>query len=116
MPGAIHSKWQVSTSVPTTATGAAHLMYARNKMEDGSAHNVSNDNSSAWTLAYTPGLSKRTTPYAGYTKVFNDTGASLPAFGIYPQGNSDPALNKTSLSPVADGNASILALGVNHKF
>ena len=111
-----NSKWQVSASVPTTATGAAHVMYARNKMDDATAHNVSDDNSSAWTLAYTHGMSKRTTLYAGYTKVFNDSLAALPAFGIYPQGNSNPALNKTSLSPVADGNASILALGINHKF
>ena len=111
-----NSKWQVSTSIPTTATGAAHLMYARNKMEDGAAHNVSDDNSSAWTLAYTHGLSKRTTLYAGYTKLFNDKNASLGAFSIYPQGNSDYNLNKTSLTPVADGNASLLAVGINHKF
>ncbi|MEN3372629.1 porin [Dechloromonas sp. ZS-1] len=108
-----NKKWQVSATVPTTATGAAHVMYAKNKMDENT---TSNDGTSAWTLAYTHGLSKRTTLYTGYTRLSNQDNAKLGAFGIYEAGNSNAYVGKDSIAPATGGNSSIFAMGINHKF
>lgn len=87
-------KWQIFGAMPVSAAGTVHLQYAANDI-DG------NDNDSkAWTLAYTHGLSKRTTAYAGYTRVSNDDGAARAAV----------------LAPSAGGSSSVFAVGMRHTF
>lgn len=77
-------KWGVSAAVPVSAAGTVVAEYAKS-----SINSVASSDSKAYTLAYTHGLSKRTTAYAGYT-VRN------------PEGG--------------DNNTKVLGLGVRHSF
>lgn len=88
------NKWQVAVAIPVSAAGTVALQYANNDI-DG----VRND-SSAYTIAYTHGLSKRTTVYGGYTHVSNERLATRAALS----------------TPTAGDNSSVLAVGVRHTF
>lgn len=90
-----NNKWQLSAAVPVGA-GAIVAEYAKNAIKATSA----SDNSTAWTLAYTHSLSKRTTAYGGYTRVTNQDGAAKAAV----------------LAPTLGGNSSVIAAGVRHTF
>lgn len=97
--------WQLGVSVPTTATGAVHATYARLKY----ASTTADDNQSAFSLAYTHGLSKRTKLYAGYNRVSNgDTGTRSVTNGSTVADNF--------VIPVSGGHASLWGVGVNHAF
>lgn len=90
-----NKKYQVGVAVPVGA-GTIALQYAGNNISSTAA----SDNSKAYTLAYTHGLSKRTTAYAGYTRVTNDAGAARAAL----------------IAPTAGGNSSVVAVGLRHTF
>ena len=92
--------YSVSLSAPVTAAGAVHLQYAKNDLAT-----VNNADSTGYGIAYTHALSKRTTAYAGYSKMKNDNGASLTI------GN-----NAAAYAPVAGQDPSILAAGLRHSF
>jgi predicted porin len=87
-------KWQVAVAIPVSAAGTVALQYADNNME------LANGDSKAYTIAYTHGLSKRTTVYGGYTHVSNDSAAAKAALS----------------APTAGDNSSVLAVGVRHTF
>lgn len=89
------SKWQVSVTVPVGAAGTVALQYADNNMD------ANNADSKGWTLAYLHAMSKRTTAYAGYSRISNDDGAAKN-FGLG--------------TPLAGDNASVLAVGMRHTF
>ncbi len=92
--------YSVSLAVPVTAAGAVHFQYAKNSI----ASTAAADNTSGYALAYTHGLSKRTTAYAGYSRMNNGAGAQV---GIANNG----------IAPVVgDQNASVLAAGIRHSF
>lgn len=88
-------KWQIFGAIPVSANGAVHLQYAANNM-DGD-----DNDSKAWTIAYTHSLSKRTNVYTGYTRVTNEDGVARAA-GF--------------ATPSAGGNSGVFALGLRHSF
>ena len=98
-------KYSLAVAAPVSAAGTVVASYARNKLSNNT---VANDSSSAYNLSYLHALSKRTTAYAGYTRVTNQANAAV---GIVagPTGG-------VSYAPTLDGNASVLGLGINHKF
>lgn len=71
--------YQLGVVAPVTAAGAVHFAYATSKVKANDGGDAVNG-AKAWTLAYTHGLSKRTTAYAGYTyaknKDYNNGGES----------------------------------------
>jgi predicted porin len=85
--------WQIGAVAPMGA-GNIHFAYGKLKM-DGDAND-----SKSWTLAYTHGLSKRTTAYAGYNRTSNESGAAM---GLL-------------ISPTAGGRTNGLVAGVRHSF
>jgi predicted porin len=89
------SKWTVAVAVPVSAAGTVALQYADNNMD------ANNADSKGWTLAYTHAMSKRTTAYAGYSRISNDNGASKN-FGLG--------------TPLGGDRASVLAVGLRHTF
>jgi len=98
-------KYSIAVAAPVGAAGTVVGSYARNKLKNNTTQD---DSSSAWNVSYLHALSKRTTAYAGYTHVSNQLGAAV---GIVagPTGG-------VSYAPTADGTASVLGLGINHKF
>ncbi|MDR2000033.1 MAG: porin [Zoogloeaceae bacterium] len=100
-----NKQWGISASFPIGGTaGAIHAGYTEGKFNDGMAKT---GKLKAYTIAYTHGLSKRTTAYAGYTHLKNndqmDRGVTLPSKG--------GALG------LADGaKSSIFGVGLRHSF
>ena len=90
---------QLSAAVPVTAAGSVLVGYAGNTLKSTSAA----DNSKSYTVAYLHNLSKRTTAYAGYQYVSNDSAAALGAAN-------------TLVAPTAGGHGSILLTGLRHSF
>lgn len=99
LSGGRDKKYSLAVAAPVSAAGTVVASYARNKLNNNS---VDSDSSSAYNLSYLHALSKRTTAYAGYTRVTNQANANTGIVGAY--------------IPTADGNASVLGLGLNHKF
>src|SRR5690606_17824324 len=68
--------WYLNGAIPVSESGKILLGYAQAKYEiDG----IDDQKIKAYTLAYTHGISKRTTAYAGYTHIDNDDlGAFTP--------------------------------------
>lgn len=62
----------IGVVVPVSAAGAVVASYAKNTIDS----TVANDDAKAYTVAYTHGLSKRTTAYAGYNKINFDAANS----------------------------------------
>ncbi|WP_306606213.1 porin [Azonexus sp.] len=91
-----NDKASLAVAVPVGAKGTVVGQYARNSIDT-----ANNADSSAYTVAYTHALSKRTTAYAGYTHVVNDGGVNLAAGFQTVGAGKDP---------------SIVALGVRHAF
>jgi predicted porin len=87
--------YQIFGAIPVSAAGTVHLQYASNDI-DGNENDTK-----GWTLAYTHGLSKRTTAYAGYTHTSNDDNAARAA-GF--------------AAPSAGGSSSVWAVGLRHSF
>ncbi|BAL25913.1 porin [Azoarcus sp. KH32C] len=90
--------WNVGVIVPVSAAGKVHVDYGRFTNKD------SNDaDARSWTLAYTHALSKRTTGYAAYQRVYND---KFAAFGA----------GQVSQLGVSDEQNSLLTVGMRHTF
>lgn len=94
--GKTDKAWQLSGVVPVSAAGAVVAEYAKSKRD------VTDSNSKSWTLAYTHGLSKRTTLYTGYQRVSNDSNVKLGNALLAPATNGD--------------SASLFVAGVRHSF
>jgi predicted porin len=84
--------WQVGAVVPV-GKGNVHAAYGK------LSRDASSSDSKSWTVAYTYGLSKRTTAYAGYNSTSND---SLATAGV--------------LTPVAGGKSRGFVTGLRHTF
>lgn len=69
--GDTNKVWDINAKIPVSEAGNVLIGYA-----DLNADNSDGD-ASAWTLAYTHSLSKRTTAYAGYRRVSNDDLAAV---------------------------------------
>lgn len=88
-------KWGLNVSAPVGA-GAVHFGYAKSSIDETDA----SDDVKSWTLAYTHSLSKRTTAYAGYNRVSNDSAGTAAS----------------TIAPSAGGKSATLAVGVRHTF
>ncbi|MGE5469196.1 MAG: porin [Bacteroidota bacterium] len=98
-----NKKYSIAVAAPVGAAGTVVGSYARNKLNNNT---TVDDSSNAWNVSYLHALSKRTTAYAGYTHVSNQTHGDVGIVGDYnPNGVG-----------TGDGNASVLGLGINHKF
>ncbi|HEX6735656.1 MAG TPA: porin [Azonexus sp.] len=93
-----NKKWSLGVAVPVGAKGTIVAQYAGNDIET-----ADDADSSAYTLAYTHALSKRTTAYAGITHVRNDENANL-------------RVGHTPNAAALDENVSAVAIGVRHTF
>ena len=94
------STWVTSVRVPLQQQYAAHVVYAHSSNGSSTTDNKGN----GVTLAVTKNLSKRTTLYGAYTKVYNQTNSSMAMF------------NATSAPATAGLNTSSLGLGISHTF
>jgi len=90
-----NNKFGLSVSVPVGA-GGIHAGYAKSRIKETSG----NDDVKSWTVAYTHGLSKRTTAYAGYNRVNNGADGAAPSV----------------LAPELGGKSSVVAVGLRHTF
>lgn len=84
--------WQVGAVVPV-GKGNVHAAYGK------LSRDISSADSKSWTVAYTHGLSKRTTAYVGYNSTSNDTLA-----------------NAGVLTPAAGGKSRGAVMGLRHAF
>lgn len=106
-------KYSFAVAAPVSAAGTVVASYARNKLNNNS---VSSDGSSAYNLSYLHALSKRTTAYAGYTRVTNQSNGDAGVVGAYNPNGAYVAATAAAPATGGDGNASVLGLGINHKF
>jgi predicted porin len=90
-----NSKMGFAVTVPLGAIGI-HAGYAKSRIKETAA----SDDPKSWTIAATYGLSKRTTAYAGYNRVSNDSAGTYASV----------------LTPNAGGKSSVLAAGIRHSF
>lgn len=88
-------KFGLNAAIPVGA-GAVHVGYAKSQIKETAA----DDNPTSYTVAYTHGLSKRTTAYAGYNRVTNQSAGTYASL----------------LAPTAGGKSSTFAVGVRHTF
>jgi len=95
--------WQVGLTVPVSAAGNVHLAYGEldyDNVKDGKAKSIG--------LAYTHGLSKRTTAYTGYNFVDNGTGTDA--------GIGSGQLNNVAAPAHAGKESHLFVVGVRHAF
>ena len=113
--GGRDKKYSLAAAAPVSAAGTVIASVARNSIKNQPT-SVSDDSTTAYNLSYLHALSKRTTAYAGYTRVSNQDKAQiglLNASAATAAGAAaSPAYAPTSLG----GSASVLGLGINHKF
>lgn len=88
-------KFGLNAAIPVGA-GAVHVGYAASKIKETAAE----DDPKSYTVAYTHGLSKRTTAYAGYNRVTNQSAGTYASV----------------LTPTAGGKSSTFAVGLRHTF
>jgi general bacterial porin, GBP family len=91
-----NNKIGIAAAIPVGPAGAVAVQYARSKIKE----TVAEDDPKSYTIAYTHGLSKRTTAYAGYNRVTNASAGTYASV----------------LTPTAGGKSSVLAAGVRHTF
>lgn len=91
--------WQLGVNVPVTAVGSVQFSYGR-ASDDATGGNA---DSTSWGLQYQHAMSKRTTAYAGYSRVSNDRLTNL--------GNVMGATN-----PDNGDNSRIWGAGLRHSF
>jgi len=92
----------LNAGVPVGAVGKVMLGYAQNKVDVSGG---GSDKAKAYSLAYTHGLSKRTTAYVGYNYIDNDDVFTFSTPGVNVDGN-----------PGDRDNVGGFAVGLNHKF
>lgn len=88
--------WNVNAKVPVSERGNVLIGYAKLSAENG------DEDANSWTVAYTHSLSKRTTAYAGYNRVSNDSAQNRAA--------------ATGLAAETGENGSGFIVGVRHTF
>lgn len=93
-----NSKFGIGAAIPVGAAGAVHLAYADSKLKE----TADDAGGKGYTVAYTHGLSKRTTAYAGYNAVKNKTTATSLASVLAPD--------------TGKKNSSVIAIGLRHSF
>ncbi|MDP1526626.1 MAG: porin [Rhodocyclaceae bacterium] len=91
--------YSLSAVAPVTATGNVHFSYATSKGTD----NALSEGAKSWALAYTHGLSKRTTAYVGYSTADAKSGSTATFYG------------NTNLVEL-DKKARLIAAGLSHSF
>lgn len=74
-----NTAWSLGAAVPVSAAGTIHASFAKSTLKNNAAGNTDEVGIKSWTLAYTHGLSKRTTAYAGYHQVNRDDNVAVPA-------------------------------------
>ena len=95
--------WMLGASVKVGAAGSVQVAYGSSK--DGSA--LASDDAKAWGVQYQHMMSKRTTAYAGFTRVSNQSASAL--------GNVI-GVSQTTPATGAGDNASIYGVGLRHAF
>ncbi|MCE1183677.1 MAG: porin [Rhodocyclales bacterium] len=102
------SAWSVGLAAPVSAAGTIIASYAKNSIKSSDTPLLSPaDNTKSYTLAYTHGLSKRTTAYAGYTSIQRDNGILLSVNNV---------ANNTLATGAGGRDTTAFVAGINHKF
>lgn len=89
--------WAVSAEIRLNPANTVALSYADRDESDGAA----GEDASGWSAYYLHALSKRTTLYAGYSQLSNESGAN------YAIGN---------ITPAAGDNHRVMMAGMRHRF
>jgi predicted porin len=98
------TKWGVSASFPIADTGGAvHAGYAQSNLKETYGQTAK---AKSYTVAYTHGLSKRTTAYAGYTLLKNGSDFMTETVLV----KNEP------IGVDGGGKSSIFAVGLRHSF
>lgn len=98
------SAWSLGIAAPVSAAGTVIASYAKNSIKSTDTPLLSPaDNTKSYTLAYTHGLSKRTTAYAGYMAIQRDNAINSTVVGATP-------------AVVGGRDTNAIVAGVNHKF
>lgn len=104
--GAQDKAWSLGVAAPVSAAGTVIVSYAKNALESAKTPLVVGSTNAAdtraWTLAYTHGLSKRTTAYVGYNSINQEY---TTAFGPL---TTTPGANNIKTGTFVGG--------LNHKF
>ena len=116
--GGADSKWALHGTVPVTSSGSFVVSYAQNNLNSAG---VSSFNSKDYSLAWLQALSKRTTLYAGYKHISNDSNANLGVLGgLTPVAGALPTPagsgGNYSFAPTPGGDSSIIGAGISHSF
>jgi predicted porin len=90
-----NNKWSLAGSVPVGA-GNVVAQFAKGNNKESAA----SDSPKSWTVGYLHSLSKRTTAYAGYNRVKNETAGTVASL----------------IAPTAGGKSSTFGLGLRHSF
>jgi general bacterial porin, GBP family len=97
-------KWQIGAVIPVFTADKLIMTYGAMSLGD-----VNDTDAKAFGIAYDHALSKRTSLYAGYSQVTNET--------FSRQGNWNPASASPLLTtPAADADPSIWGFGMYHTF
>lgn len=94
--------WNIGARVKAGAAGSVGIAYAQGKDD------VSNGKAKSWGLDYQHALSKRTTAYAGYSRVSNNSNV---AYGLLNVGST-----ATAVAAGGNGKESQVGFGVRHTF
>lgn len=89
--------YDLSAEIKAGASGTVAVAYANRNEDDGAA----SEDARGWSLFYMHSLSKRTTAYAGYSKLFNKGNANYGMEFLTPPAGEDPQA---------------LLAGIRHKF
>ncbi len=96
------SAWSLGVAAPVSAAGTVIASYAKNSIKSTDTPLLSPaDNTKSYTLAYTHGLSKRTTAYAGYMAIQRDNDIAVTVVNAPAAGGRD---------------TNAFVAGLNHKF
>ncbi|HJV24492.1 MAG TPA: porin [Aromatoleum sp.] len=90
--------WNVGVIVPVSAAGKVHVDYGRFTNKDSN-----NADARGWTVMYTQAMSKRTTGYVAYNRIYNDDFASNGAGQVTALG-------------VSGEQSSLFTVGMRHTF
>lgn len=91
--------WHIGATVPVGAAGKLSVGYGRLNADADDA------DASSWAIAYGHSLSKRTTLYAGYGHISNDSGQTVRSPAFVSAANTAPGDTSRNL-----------LMGINHSF
>lgn len=106
-----HNAWTLGGKFNISGSDAVKLAYTRSGERNGGniAANKNNSGANQFSVGYDHAMSKRTTVYALYTKLNNNTAAT---FGLGAAATSTGAV----AASVADADPSAFAIGLKHSF